>query len=178
LHKGSNHHCGYDDHTGGAAAAAAAIINLRCGGLFSFADGLQNKLSRENSAQNFQRFAMTNGGQGQDKVYGGCTDSPYATIGDARVEPGRTMGETPGAGRISVGGKSSGNSGVEIWIRVTPGVEYVKVTVRGGRVVGALLIGDTGLEEVFENLIMNAMDVSAFGIHLLSPDLDLEEFFD
>ena len=75
-------------------------------------------------------------------------------------------------------GAESETAGVEIWTRVTPGVEYVKVTVVGGRVVGALLLGDTGLEEVMENLIMNAMDVSAYGIHLLDPDLDLEDFFD
>lgn len=67
---------------------------------------------------------------------------------------------------------------VEIWTRVTPGKEYVKVTVLGGRMVGALLIGDTGLEEVCENLIMNALDISAYGIHILNPDLDLEDFFD
>ena len=75
-------------------------------------------------------------------------------------------------------GSESETASVEIWTRVTPGVEYVKVTVVGGRVVGALLLGDTGLEEVLENLIMNAMDVSAYGIHLLDPDLDLEDFFD
>jgi hypothetical protein len=41
-----------------------------------------------------------------------------------------------------------------------------------------VLIGDTGLEEVCENLIMNALDISSYGIHILNPDLDLEDFFD
>ena len=70
------------------------------------------------------------------------------------------------------------SSELEIWTRVTPGREYIKITVLKGRVVGALLIGDTDLEEVFENLIMNAIDISAFGIHILNPELDLEDFFD
>mmetsp|Transcript_17403 Transcript_17403/g.16735 ORF Transcript_17403/g.16735 Transcript_17403/m.16735 type:complete len:173 (+) Transcript_17403:1-519(+) len=67
---------------------------------------------------------------------------------------------------------------IEIWTRMTTGVEYVKVVVYKGKVVGAMLIGDTGLEEVFENLILNMLDVSAIGIDLLDPSLDLEDYFD
>ena len=57
-------------------------------------------------------------------------------------------------------------------------MEYVKVTVLNGRVVGALLIGDTQLEEVMENLILNRLDVSVFGIGLLDPNVDIGDFFD
>jgi hypothetical protein len=59
------------------------------------------------------------------------------------------------------------------------------------RVVGAVLIGETDLEETFENLIMNGfimlellathskgIDVSALGVHLLDPDIDIEDYFD
>lgn len=67
---------------------------------------------------------------------------------------------------------------VEIWTRTTPGKEYVKVVIFGGKVVGALLMGDTGLEEVFENLILNRLDVSHLGVDLLDPTLDLEDYFD
>ena len=42
--------------------------------------------------------------------------------------------------------------------------------------VGALLIGETDLEETFENLILNQMDISQFD--LLDPRVDLEDFFD
>ena len=66
----------------------------------------------------------------------------------------------------------------EVWVRVTPAVEYVKVCVLDGRVVGALLIGDTDLEEVMENLILNRLDVSTFGIGLLDPHIDLGDYFD
>ena len=47
-----------------------------------------------------------------------------------------------------------------------------------GRMVGALLIGDTDLEETFGNLILNQMDLSRFGEDLLNPDIDIEDFFD
>jgi hypothetical protein len=67
---------------------------------------------------------------------------------------------------------------VEVWTRVTPGEEYIKLVVKNGKIVGALLIGDTDLEEVFENLILNELDVSRFGADLLDPDVDLEAYFD
>ena len=67
---------------------------------------------------------------------------------------------------------------LEIWTRSSPGVEYVKVVVFKGKVVGALLVGDTGLEEVFENLILNRLDVSHIGVDMLDPSIDLEDFFD
>lgn len=68
---------------------------------------------------------------------------------------------------------------VEIWVRVSPGIEYIKLVVwRGKYIVGALLIGDTELDEVFENLIMNQIDVSPFGIDLLRPDIDIGDYFD
>jgi hypothetical protein len=89
-----------------------------------------------------------------------------------------TVGCCEEANYIGTNDSSIPAEGVEIWTRVTPGEEYVKVTVRRGRMVGAVLIGDTGLEEVCENLIMNALDISSYGIHILNPDLDLEDFFD
>lgn len=66
----------------------------------------------------------------------------------------------------------------EIWTRVTPNVEYIKIIIKEGKVIGALLIGDTNLEEVFENLILNQLDVSALGSDILNPDIDIEDYFD
>lgn len=63
-------------------------------------------------------------------------------------------------------------------VRVTPGEEYVKAVVCDGRVQGALLLGDTDLEETFENLILSQLDVSHLGDDLLSPHVDLEDYFD
>ena len=66
----------------------------------------------------------------------------------------------------------------QLLLRCTDGVEFVKVVIHNGRVYGALLIGDTELEETFENLILNQIDVSALGENLINPDIDIEDYFD
>ncbi|XP_073693028.1 pyridine nucleotide-disulfide oxidoreductase domain-containing protein 1 isoform X2 [Garra rufa] len=66
----------------------------------------------------------------------------------------------------------------ELLVRCTKGQEYVKVVLTGGRMVGAVLIGDTDLEETFENLILNQMDLSRYGEELLNPNIDIEDYFD
>ena len=70
------------------------------------------------------------------------------------------------------------NNNIEIWTRVTVNEEYIKIIIKDGKVIGALLIGDTNLEEVFENLILNQLDVSALGADILNPDIDIEDYFD
>lgn len=69
-------------------------------------------------------------------------------------------------------------SGYEALIRTTPGLEYIKYVLKDGRVHGAILIGETGLEETTENLILNGMDVSGYEEGLLDPDVDIEDYFD
>lgn len=69
-------------------------------------------------------------------------------------------------------------SDYEALLRCTMGREYVKVVLHEGRIHGALLIGETELEETLENLILNQMDVSQFGEDLLNPDIDIDDFFD
>ena len=44
--------------------------------------------------------------------------------------------------------------------------------------MGAVLIGETDLEETFENLILNQMNLSAYGEDLLDPNIDIEDYFD
>jgi len=76
-------------------------------------------------------------------------------------------------------GGAEGKDKIEILTRLTPGVEYIKVLVVGGRVKGAMLVGEsTELAETFENLILNELDVSAFGVELLDPDVDIDDYFD
>lgn len=43
---------------------------------------------------------------------------------------------------------------------------------------GAVLIGDTDLEETFENLILAQLDLSTYGPDLLDPDAELDHIFD
>lgn len=66
----------------------------------------------------------------------------------------------------------------ELLIRCTKGQEYVKVVLSEGRMVGAVLIGETDLEETFENLILNKMDLTPYGEDLLNPNIDIEDYFD
>lgn len=66
----------------------------------------------------------------------------------------------------------------ELLVRCTKGQEYVKVILSGGRMVGAVLMGETDLEETFENLILNQMDLTRYGEELLNPDIDIEDYFD
>ncbi|XP_055858422.1 pyridine nucleotide-disulfide oxidoreductase domain-containing protein 1 [Episyrphus balteatus] len=66
----------------------------------------------------------------------------------------------------------------EILLRMTPGKEYIKFVLQNGILQGAILIGDTGLEETCENLILNQIDLTPFGDDILNPDIDIEDYFD
>ncbi|KAH9490448.1 Pyridine nucleotide-disulfide oxidoreductase domain-containing protein 1 [Bulinus truncatus] len=66
----------------------------------------------------------------------------------------------------------------EVLLRVTKGHEYVKAILYENKLVGAILIGETDLEETFENLILNGIDLSAFKENLLEPGIDVDDFFD
>lgn len=66
----------------------------------------------------------------------------------------------------------------QLLLRYTKGFEYVKVVLQNGRMIGAVLIGETDLEETFENLILNETDLSDFGESLLDPRVDIDDFFD
>ena len=70
------------------------------------------------------------------------------------------------------------NEDYEFLVRCTKGVEYIKLVMLNGRVQGAVLIGETDLEETVENLIINQTDVGFLGSSLLDPDIDIEDYFD
>ena len=55
---------------------------------------------------------------------------------------------------------------------------FVRILLRRGKMIGAVLLGDTDLEETFENLILDEIDVSRFGASLLDPEIDIEDYFD
>lgn len=58
------------------------------------------------------------------------------------------------------------------------GRTFVRILLLRGRVQGAVMIGDTDLEETMENLIMDGLDVSRYGAELLDPDVELDHVFD
>jgi len=55
---------------------------------------------------------------------------------------------------------------------------FIRVVTYKGKVVGAVLVGETNLEETFENLIQDKIDVSHLESNLLDPDVDIEDYFD
>ena len=99
-----------------------------------------------------------------------CKDDPGANLG--------CLFSGLGPSRRKKGGNGVNTSGIEVAIRFSPGQEYIKLVLVRGRVVGALLIGETDLEETFENLILNRIDVGHLGSQLLDPEHDLEDYFD
>ena len=98
--------------------------------------------------------------------------------------------------------------GYEIWNRVTPGAEYIKLIVdlSSGCIAGAMLVsysrgkhdpgssnappardpaahsccGHSDIEETIEHLMRDKIDVvtTLGGITMLDPNLDIEDFFD
>ena len=71
---------------------------------------------------------------------------------------------------------NTASDSVKIFIRCTPQREYIKVITVDNKVAGCILVGETDLDETFENLILSRINVD--GIDLLNPDVDIEDYFD
>lgn len=83
--------------------------------------------------------------------------------------------------RVVLLGKYNGQglgTDYEILLRTTPRLEYIKFVLQNGRLQGAILIGETDLEEMCENLILDQIDLSPFGDDILNPDIDIDDYFD
>ena len=55
---------------------------------------------------------------------------------------------------------------------------FVRAVVSEGRLRGAVLLGETGLEDTYENLILDELIVEHLGSELVDPSIDLEDYFD
>ncbi|CAK1551677.1 unnamed protein product [Leptosia nina] len=83
--------------------------------------------------------------------------------------------------RVVLLGKYNGqglDKNYEILLRVTRGHEYIKFVLQNGKLQGAILIGETDLEEMCENLILDQIDLTPFGDDILNPDIDIDDYFD
>jgi len=69
------------------------------------------------------------------------------------------------------------NNNYEINLRVDKEA-YIKVLLKDDKMVGAILIGETDLEEAFENLIFNQINLQSIKEDLLNPNVDIEDYFD
>ncbi|KAI6646534.1 Pyridine nucleotide-disulfide oxidoreductase domain-containing protein 1-like isoform X2 [Oopsacas minuta] len=67
---------------------------------------------------------------------------------------------------------------VEFLLRYGKGDEYIKIVLFQEKMVGAVLIGETGLEEMCENLILNQLNLTDLKDNILNPDIDMEGYFD
>lgn len=66
----------------------------------------------------------------------------------------------------------------EVIARVNPGKDYIKILIKDNRIIGAVLVGDSGLEETIENLICDRIDVREYKDQLLDETVDIEDYFD
>lgn len=108
-------------------------------------------------------------GQGLGAAYEQALRTQVVTdAGLKRQADGTTFTASGGSGASSAatsgtseasGALQASASPVQVQLRVTPGHEYCKVVLLHGRVVGAMLIGDTDLEETMEHLILNRIDL-------------------
>lgn len=83
--------------------------------------------------------------------------------------------------RVVLLGKYNGQglgTDYEILLRTTPNHEYIKFVLKDGKLHGAILIGETDLEEMCENLILDQIDLTPFGDDILNPDIDIDDYFD
>jgi len=119
--------------------------------------------------ENFTSFVVDLGGRGL--LEGGGDNFLKPDLGEEEVEV-----EGSGKRETSIVGLDE-NEGVKIEVRVG-NEEYVKVITKRGRVVGAMLVGETDLEETLENLMLSKIFVGNLGFDLLDSSIDLEDFFD
>ncbi|VDK46514.1 unnamed protein product [Anisakis simplex] len=93
-------------------------------------------------------------------------------------------------------GRFNGDGVPKPWhalMRITKNEEYIKIIVHNGRVqgklysahfkekldiLGAVLVGETELEDMVENLILNQIDISDLEDDLLDPAIDIGDYFD
>lgn len=66
----------------------------------------------------------------------------------------------------------------EAIVRMNPGKDYTKILLLSDKIIGAILVGNCGMEETIENLIHDAIDVGQFKDRLLDDSIDIDDFFD
>ncbi|GJQ09179.1 hypothetical protein GpartN1_g5231.t1 [Galdieria partita] len=56
--------------------------------------------------------------------------------------------------------------------------KLIRVVLYKGRMYGAVLVGDTDLEDTFENLILSGLNVEEMKETLVSPEIGVDDYFD
>jgi len=88
-------------------------------------------------------------------------------------------------GRYRLECAQSNNPEVQVLESLRPGedgnptsLQYIRVILCKNRLMGAVLLGETDLEEVYEHLLLNQLDVGFLGSALVDGSLDLADYFD
>ena len=55
---------------------------------------------------------------------------------------------------------------------------FARLLLLRGRMQGAVLVGETELEETCENLILSGLDLTDIGPQLLDPEMEIDHIFD
>lgn len=56
--------------------------------------------------------------------------------------------------------------------------KFIRVVLYKGRMYGAVLIGETDLEDTYENLILSGLNVEEMKEALVSPEMGMDDYFD
>ncbi|GMH46327.1 hypothetical protein TrRE_jg12566 [Triparma retinervis] len=114
--------------------------------------------------RNYERVAREGGGDGDDVEL---------------EEEGGGLEEVRPLEGVAVEKKVSELGGeIKILTRVTS-EEYTKVVVKGGRIVGAMLVGESAtLSDTIEQVMLSRINIDALGFDLLDDAIDIEDYFD
>lgn len=68
---------------------------------------------------------------------------------------------------------------LDVIVRVDPGKEYLKVIIKDDKIYGAVLVGDTGKEDMLENMILDGLHVDeAVRDSLLNDTIEIDDWYD
>lgn len=68
---------------------------------------------------------------------------------------------------------------LDVIVRVDPGKDYLKVIIKDDKIYGAVLVGDTGKEDMLENMILDGLRVDeALKDSLLNDTIDIDDWYD
>lgn len=70
------------------------------------------------------------------------------------------------------------NDKVKLGIRIIQNKEYIKFFFFDSFLYGAILVGDTELEDCVENLILNHIKVDYMFDYIMHPEFNLADYFD
>jgi len=118
--------------------------------------------------KNFERVAKEGGRDGED-----------VELVKGKEEDTSAENESKFKGAFANEEKVVGTEGeIKILTRVTRD-EYTKVVVKGGRIVGAMMVGESAtMADTFEQVMLSRINIDALDFDLLDDAVNIEDYFD